>query len=98
MNSGQQQVRTDRAQGAKLHDELSNLLGSKASYSVQTSKQLSVDVEDAQISHVSQEKVENMWKKAEELLTFDRLVLVLWIPLDKLPAYLPLNQEARNTL
>ena len=39
-----------------------------------------------------------MWKKAEELLTFDILVLVLWIPLDKLPACLPLNQESQKHL
>ena len=70
MNSGQRQVRTDRAQRAKQHDELSNIPGSKASYSVQTSKQFSVDVEDAQISHVSQEKVENIWKIGRRITHF----------------------------
>ena len=75
MNSGQRQARIERAQRAKLHDELRDLSASEASSSVQISKQLSIDVEDARISHVSQERVENMWKKAEELLSIDGLVL-----------------------
>ena len=63
MNSGKRQAKTEKAQRGKLHDELRDLSGSEALSSVQINKQLSIDVEDVQISHVSQERVENMRKR-----------------------------------
>ena len=46
-----------------------------ASSSIQISKHLSVKVEDAQISHVSRQKVQSMWEKAEKLLNSCGLIL-----------------------
>ena len=45
-----------------------------SSSSIEISKRMSVDVENAQISHVSRQKVQSMWEKAE-LLKGDGLVL-----------------------
>ena len=35
---------------------------------IQTNRHLSVNIEDARISHVSRQKVQSMWEKVEELL------------------------------
>jgi len=45
------------------------------SLSIEITKPLSINIEDAQISPVSRQKVQNMWEKAGELLNGCSLVL-----------------------
>lgn len=55
-----------------MHDEWQYL---PSASSVPLKKSLSVCIDDARISHVSREKLQNMWDKAEELLNIEELVL-----------------------
>lgn len=73
MNSSQQKSRIEKAQKAKVRKDSHVVL--KASSSTQFSKRFSIKLEDAQISHVSKEKLKSMWEKAEELLSGDGFVL-----------------------
>ena len=65
--------RIEKAQKAKLSSVKQNVM--IASPSIQINKQLSVKVEDAQISHVSRQKVQSMWENIEELLNSCGLIL-----------------------
>lgn len=75
MNSDQRQSKIEKAQRVKLRSEMQSMCDSGPSSSFQISRHMSIDVENAQISHVSREKVQSMWEKAEELLNGDGLVL-----------------------
>ena len=68
-------MRIERAQRAKLQDEFKDLSGPEVSSSTKITKHLSLSAEDARISHVSHEKVQNMWEKAQQLLSVCGLVL-----------------------
>ena len=61
MSSEQRKAKIKKAQKVKLHDEWQSL---PSASSVPVKKSLGVGIDDARISHVSIEKLQNMWDKA----------------------------------
>lgn len=72
MSRDQRESKIQKSQKTKLTYEKENLT---IASSIPISKHLSVRIEDAQISHVSMQKVLGMWEKAEQLLNGCGLVL-----------------------
>lgn len=74
MSREQRESKIEKARKAKLSCAQSESTPT-ISPLIQTNRHLSVNVEDARISHVSRQKVHSMWEKAEQLLNGCGLVL-----------------------